>query len=70
MERHYWAYFSQFRDFVLLCGGIDFLKFAYPVSSETIKAQYFVDANIEAHRGSPCFDCFQDMWTRYSATAV
>lgn len=70
LERHYLAYFSQFRDFVLLCGDIDFLKLAYPVSGETIKAQYFFDTKIEAHRGSPYFDYFHDMWTRYSATAV
>ena len=34
-------YFSQFRDFFLYCGSTEFLKIAFPVSSETIKYQYF-----------------------------
>jgi hypothetical protein len=44
------VYFDQYRDFFLLCGTADFLKAAYPVSSDTVKFQFFENLELEAQR--------------------
>lgn len=72
-DRTYIAHFSQHRDFVLYCGSADFVSAAYPLSGETVKAQYFFNVGIEDQRGrldNARDRYFQSMWNRYSGTAV
>ncbi|MEO1137336.1 MAG: hypothetical protein AAFW68_12150 [Pseudomonadota bacterium] len=59
------AYFSQYRDFFLICGKSEFLQAAYPVASDTIRFQYFENVKLEAQRGPVDEDHYAKLWEKY-----
>lgn len=58
-------YFSQYRDYFLICGSLSFTHNAYPVSQETVKKCYFKNVELEALRDPFDPSHYFNLWRQY-----